>query len=104
MTNNLTVYIVQGTTGQYEDRYTWIVNIYEDHDSAVDRVDTLNEIVNNYSPVGVDSDLLYDPRRASELEVAMKEHPMGDTSFVYDYPGLHYYIETATMFRKGNED
>lgn len=84
------IYIIQGSTGEYDSYCEWTVCAYLDENKAAKRVQELNDLI-----VELDiSKYTYQ----YQFEEAFQKHPMGDPDFriyctgaTYDYYELELY-------------
>lgn len=88
------IYIVNGFTGMYEDRESWIEGAYQTHKEAMGRTDELNNrliVLGCYDSAAIGF-LGYD--RCTELGDAMRGE---DALFRCDYNGAHYSYERVEL-------
>lgn len=90
------VYVLYGTTGEYNDKSTWSIGAYLCKDKAVARMDLLNGILIQHN-VHWDSSIYVDRDLIGLVLNEMKSHPDGDPNLHIDYTGTKYEIEEIQL-------
>ena len=80
----MTVYVVEGNTGEYEDRFDWIVKAFTSKDRAEDLARELNILVKNSG-----RDMSYEDR--DNLQNMIRENL--DPNCYVEYTGTYYSIK-----------
>ena len=93
------IYIVEGTTGAYSDKYSWIVKAFTSDVKAKELADELNCAANGLfyalDEAGVCSYYMNDP----EYSYIMDRFPgiKKDSRFSMDYTGTSYTVLTCEL-------
>ena len=93
-------YVLYGTTGEYEDKFTWRVCAYLDKDKAHARLDLLNQVLIRNGVYSGDGFLDLEYWQSNESENAMDEMKIitdGDPELRVDYTGSRYCIEEIPL-------
>ncbi len=85
------VYIIEGHTGEYSDRYSWTVMAYLDADKASAKQALLTEKLQEF---GLGGGFVGDWDMRNNNAEKMREF---DEKFSCDYTGTHYSIETVDL-------
>lgn len=89
MATETPLYIIQGSTGQYSDRSSWIAEAHLSPELANKRLTVLRTLCKAQD---IPEDLTYDMEIMEAIEVFIRKHPEGDPNFQCDYPGTTYRI------------
>lgn len=81
-----TIYIVQGSTGEYSDHREWFVDAWTSEAAAQNRITQLDRLMQETNVNGEYEDYDEWGRRLS----AMQNSDNGDPLFQRDYTGTHY--------------
>jgi len=79
------IYVVQGSTGQYDDHCEWLVKAFKSKDKAKEFVAQANEHAENLKS-----------NRESEYSFSDEAHPM-DPNYITDYTGSSYTFHPVEL-------
>jgi hypothetical protein len=80
-----TIYVVEGSTGEYSDHSEWLVKAFTSEDAAKDFVVKADAIARELQS-----------SRQSHLDYWKEKHPMDD-KYMSDYTGTHYTYHSVEL-------
>jgi hypothetical protein len=81
--NKQYIYLVVGSTGEYDDYRTWTVKAFKNKEKAEEFKKACQDISDNYS-------------KQSYFDLINPESEL-DSNFTMDYNGVEYYVETVSF-------
>lgn len=93
------VWILQGSTGEYSDRVDWIVRAYKDKEQATRDCSKANDQAEQYYKMVLETDLRYPTSEADYAEEARlrKEILVVDPDARFDYTGTTYWVTRCDL-------